>query len=275
MEEKTDTHKKSEAIEEMVDGVKAIANPEKESAKISETLNDAAAQTMTSSDDGSITISKTTVWQIVSAILVIALMVALYPGSSTGGVVADNGGAVVANNNGADIDMVALADDDHFKGDVDAPVVIVEFSDYECPFCTRFYEQTLSQIEKEYIDTGKVKFVYRDFPLGFHTQAQKAAEAAECAGEQDKYYDMHDKLFDNGVAGGVDSFKQFASEIGLNTGDFNDCLDSGEMADEVAKDMRDGQAAGVTGTPGFIINGQLVSGAQPFSAFKQVIDAAL
>lgn len=173
------------------------------------------------------------------------------------------------------IDMKQLADDDHFKGDDNAPVVIVEFSDFECPFCTRFYSETLALIEETYINTGKVKFVYRDFPLSFHPNAQKAAEAAECAGEQDKYYEMHDKLFEEGVNGGVNSFKQFASDIGLDTNKFNECLDSGEMASEVQKDMQDGSAVGIRGTPGFIINGQLVSGAQPFSNFKQVIDAEL
>tara|TARA_Y100000310_G_scaffold92944_1_gene90531 strand:- start:38 stop:751 length:714 start_codon:yes stop_codon:yes gene_type:complete len=90
----------------------------------------------------------------------------------------------------------------YFKGDAEAPVTIVEFSDFECPFCTRFWSQTLPSIESEYIDTGKVKFHYRDFPLGFHQNAQKAAEAARCAGEQggnDAYFEMHDKIFDEGV----------------------------------------------------------------------------
>jgi protein-disulfide isomerase len=173
------------------------------------------------------------------------------------------------------IDMEELIDDDTIKGNPNAPVTIVEWSDFECPFCTRFYEETLGQITKEYIDTGKVKLVYRDFPLGFHAQAQKAAEAAECAGEQGKFWEMHDALFDNGVSGGVTSFKSFAKDIGLNTEDFDECLDSGQMADEVKKDMADGQRVGITGTPGFIINGQLVTGAQPFENFRQVIEAEL
>ncbi|MBR9676308.1 DsbA family protein [Candidatus Woesearchaeota archaeon] len=171
--------------------------------------------------------------------------------------------------------MKTLIDDDAVKGDPNAVVTIVEWSDFECPFCARFYSETLGQILSEYVDTGKVKFVYRDYPLSFHPQAQKAAEAAECAGEQDKYFEMHDLLFEKGVKGGVASFKQFASDIGLDTAKFNTCLDTGAMASEVAKDMRDGQSLGIRGTPGFIINGQLVSGAQPFSAFKQVIDAKL
>jgi protein-disulfide isomerase len=173
------------------------------------------------------------------------------------------------------IDMVALMDDDVVKGDPNAPVTIVEWSDFECPFCARFYEQTLGQITTEYIDTGKVKLVYRDFPLSFHTQAQKAAEAAECAKDQNKFWEMHDKLFESGVSGGVESFKQYAADIGLNTATFNSCLDSGEKAAEIKKDMDDGTAVGIRGTPGFIINGQLVSGAQPFENFKSVIEAEL
>jgi protein-disulfide isomerase len=172
-------------------------------------------------------------------------------------------------------DMVALIDDDDVKGDPNAPVTIVEWSDFECPFCGRFYSDTLGQIQSEYIDTGKVKLVYRDFPLSFHANAQKSAEAAECAGEQDKFWEMHDLLFERGVTGGVTAFKQFAAELGLDTGDFNTCLDTGAMAAETAKDMADGGQAGVRGTPGFVINGQLVSGAQPFSNFKQIIDAEL
>ena len=117
--------------------------------------------------------------------------------------------------------------------------------------------------------------IYRDFPLNFHQNAQKAAEAAECAGEQDKYWEMHDVLFEKGVQGGVSGFKQYARDIGLKTADFDKCLDSGQMAGEVRKDMSDGQRAGVQGTPAFWVNGQEISGAQPFGAFQQIIDAAL
>jgi len=173
------------------------------------------------------------------------------------------------------VDMKPLVDDDDVKGDPDAPVTIVEWSDFECPFCARFYSQTLSQIDENYIKTGKVKLIFRDFPLNFHANAQKAAEAAECAGEQDKYWEMHDKLFEDGVKGGVDSYKEFAKGLGLDTTEFDSCLDSGEMADEVAKDMRDGSSNGIKGTPGFLINGKLVSGAQPYAVFKQAIDEAL
>ena len=171
--------------------------------------------------------------------------------------------------------MAFLIDDDEIKGDSNAPVTIVEWGDFECPFCARFYSQTLSLIDNNYIKTGKVKLVYRDFPFSFHANAQKSAEAAECAGEQGKYWEMHDKLFESGISGGVNSFKQYAKEMGLSSAEFDDCLDSGKMEQEVKKDMQDGSAAGITGTPGFIINGVLVSGAQPYDAFKQVIESEL
>jgi len=228
------------------------------------------------SEHDTIKIRKDALWKYSTFILLGVLIIGWYMTS--------DGGTGVANNAGnqpsqlpptAGEKVKVSADDDAFKGDKNAPVTIIEFSDYECPFCTRFYTQTLAQIQKEYIDTGKVKFVYRDFPLGFHQNAQKAAEAAECAGEQDRYFDMHDKLFENGVAGGVASFKKFAGQIGLNQGDFDNCLDSGEMTSEVKKDFQDGQSYGVSGTPAFFVNGKLISGAQPFSAFKQMIDAEL
>ena len=173
------------------------------------------------------------------------------------------------------VDMELLLDDDAVKGDPDAPVTIIEWSEFECPYCARFYNQAYSQIIKEYVDTGKVKIVFRDYPLSFHKNAQKAAEAAECAGDQEKYYAMHDKLFEEGVVGGVDTFKKYAVDLGLDSTEFDNCLDSGKHAEEVAKDMAAGQAAGISGTPGFLINGKLVSGAQPFENFKAIIDAEL
>lgn len=173
------------------------------------------------------------------------------------------------------VDPESLLDDDAVKGDPDAPVTIVEFSDYECPFCGRHFQQTYPQIVTNYIDTGKVKLVYRDFPLSFHPQAQKAAEAAECAGEQGKYFEMHDKLFENQQTLSVANYKTWAGELGLSQTAFDECLDSGSMAAEVATDMSAGQAAGVTGTPGFFVNGVKISGAQPYSVFETAIEAAL
>ncbi|MBI2582348.1 DsbA family protein [Candidatus Woesearchaeota archaeon] len=216
-------------------------------------------------------------WKITTVALIVILAVVAFKGSfggaPTGGAVVPTGGAEPSPT--VDIDMEELLDDDDVKGDKDAPVTIVEWSDYECPFCGRFYTETLPSLEQEYIKTGKVKFVYRDFPLSFHPNAQKAAEAAECAGEQGKYWEMHNMLFEQGVQGGVAGFKQYAKTLGLNSAKFDTCLDSGAMAAEVRADMADGTSVGIQGTPGFIVNGKLISGAQPFTVFKQVIDAEL
>jgi len=166
-------------------------------------------------------------------------------------------------------------DDDPFIGSKDAPVTIIEFSDFQCPFCKRA-EPTIKQILETYGD--KIRFVYRDFPLTFHQNAQKAAEAAECADEQGKFWEYHDLLFEKQTewsSDGVKKFKEYAVQLNLNTKDFNDCLDSGKMISEVNKDFQDGQSYGVTGTPTFFINNELISGAQPFEVFKQKIEEAL
>ena len=173
------------------------------------------------------------------------------------------------------VNLEELANEDKVLGDPDAKVTIVEFSDFECPFCGRFYTQTLPQLKEEYFDTGKVKLVYRDFPLSFHPQAQPAAEAAECANEQDKFWEFHDKIFDNQSSMSTTNYKQWAADLGLDTEQFNSCLDDGKYRAEVQADFSAGQAAGVSGTPTFFINGQKIVGAQPFSVFKQIIDAEL
>ncbi len=166
-------------------------------------------------------------------------------------------------------------EDDSVKGQDNAPVTMIEFSDYECPFCERFYVQTLPQIQKDYIDTGKVKFVYRDYPLSFHLNATKAAEAAECAGEQKKYWEYHDVLFQHQNALDNKSLKQYAIDLGLNTAAFNQCLDSGAMLGEVQKDFKEGSRLGIRGTPTFFINGTRVVGAQPYDSLKQIIEREL
>ena len=168
------------------------------------------------------------------------------------------------------------ADDDPVKGNANAPVTIIEFSDFQCPFCAKFFTETLSLIDEKYINTGKVKLVYRDFPLeNIHPQATPAAQAAECADEQGKYYEYHDKLFENQQLLSLDNYKRWAVELGLDAKQFNDCVDSKKYASEVQKDLADGSAAGVTGTPAFFINGKSVSGAQPFTVFEALIEAEL
>lgn len=163
-------------------------------------------------------------------------------------------------------------DTDASKGSAKAPITLVEFSDFQCPFCKRARD-TVKQI----IDTygNKVHYVFRDFPLSFHQQAHKAAEAAECAGEQGKYWEYNAKLFDAQGAQDVDHLKQYAKEFKLNSKKFDDCLDSGKMSAEVDKDAQEGSKAGVTGTPAYFINGIFVSGAQPFEKFKSIIDEEL
>lgn len=169
-------------------------------------------------------------------------------------------------------------DDDPQKGPSDAKVTIIEFSDFQCPYCKKA-EPTLKQIFDEY--GSNVRLVFRDFPLSFHQYAQKASEASECAYEQGKYWEYHDVLYEKQDALDVASLKQYAKDLGLDSAKFDSCLDSGKYASEVQKDFQDGQAAGVSGTPSFFIldeNGNVVEnivGAQPFSAFKTVIDPLL
>lgn len=166
-------------------------------------------------------------------------------------------------------------------GDPNAPVTIVEFSDYQCPFCGRFFRETKAQLDEQYIATGKVRFVYKDFPIdNIHAQARDAALAAECAGAQDMYWDMHDRIFagidewgENESA--VDIFKGYAVKLGLDSNTFNECLDNRTFADEVQNDLEEGQRAGTTGTPTFFINGRKIVGAQPLAAFVQIIEEEL
>jgi len=167
------------------------------------------------------------------------------------------------------------AEDDPTKGSKNAKVTIIEFADYQCPYCGYFFTKVLPEVEKNYIKTGKVKFVYRDFPLNFHQNAQKAAEAAECADKQGKFWQYHDKLYQDQKVLDTESLKKYAAELKLNTDSFNKCLDSGEMAGEVQKDFEDGTKYGVSGTPSFFINGIPLEGAQPYSAFEEIIKEEL
>jgi protein-disulfide isomerase len=167
---------------------------------------------------------------------------------------------------------------DHILGNKNAKVAIVEYSDFECPFCRRFWEETLPQIRKDFIETGKAFLVYRHFPLAFHPSAKPAAYAVECANEQGKFWQMHDKIFEEQKTTpqfSANDLKKWAAAIGLDTAKFNQCLDSEKYAKRVSDDLNSGQAAGVSGTPTFFINGQKVVGAQPYENFKQVIDNLL
>jgi protein-disulfide isomerase len=154
---------------------------------------------------------------------------------------------------------------DHIRGNANAKITLIVVSDYQCPYCQR-HEPTISQVLKDYGD--KVRVVWRNMPLtSIHPYAQKAAEAGECAGDQGKFWEMHDKLFEN--------LKSYAKDLGLNTSKFNDCLDSGKMASKIQKQSAEAQAAGISGTPGTFVNTELVKGAYPFETFKTIIDGLL
>lgn len=178
------------------------------------------------------------------------------------------------------------ADDDPVKGNPDAAVTIIEFSDFQCPFCQRFYLQTLPQLEREYIETGKVNLVYRDMPLRhIHPNAVPAHVAAECADEQGRFWEYHDILFERvNEWGKIDAgrlasqLKAYADEIGLDSS-FDACVTTPEMLQEVQDDYRHATQYGITGTPSFFIGNddgyESIYGAQPYTVFKQIIDSKL
>ena len=173
-----------------------------------------------------------------------------------------------------------------FLGSQDAKVVLVEFSDYQCPFCARHSQLTLPPIMKEFVDAGKVKYVLRDFPIpALHPQSPKSHEAAHCAGEQGKYWQMHDRLFGDIRSQDADKLAAHAKALRLDGRKFQQCLESGRNAAAVKKAIEDGQRAGVRGTPTFFVGvsedgrtvqaTRMLRGAQPYERFKAVIDLAL
>jgi len=189
-------------------------------------------------------------------------------------------------NNSQDTSGSALAalevDDDVILGNPDAKVTLIEFSDYQCPFCGKFFTEVEPLLREEYIQTGKVRMIYKDFAF-LGPESLAAAEAAECAKDQSKYWDYHDALFEMEISDGkensgnlsVTALKLFASNVGLNQEQFDSCLDSKKYKSEVEKDYKDGQAIGVRATPTLFINGQKIEGALPYDVFKEVIEVAL
>lgn len=164
---------------------------------------------------------------------------------------------------------------DYIRGAKNAKVTLIEYSDYQCPFCLR-HESSIQQALKDY--PNDVRVVYRNFPLtSIHPEAQKAAEAALCAGQQGKYWEMHDEIFKANEANlmSVAKWKEIAGTIKLDTNKFNDCLDNGKTAAQVAQSEQEGADAGVQGTPGTFVNGTLVEGAVPYATLKSMIDSKL
>jgi protein-disulfide isomerase len=168
-------------------------------------------------------------------------------------------------------------------GRVDAPLTMVEFTDYQCPYCRRFHQETFEQLKKNWIDTGKLRYVGRDLPLDFHTHARGAAIAARCAGEQGRFWDMRNQLFSNQNRLAQSDLTEHAHTLGLDEQSFNACLQSGRFAQEIDRDLADAKAIGIEGTPSFIlgrfsgdaVEGLKLVGAQPYSIFQAELNKQL
>jgi len=203
----------------------------------------------------------------------------------------DSSGTATSNSSGTPSQTVKVSvDDDAVLGNPNAPITIIEFTDYQCIFCRKFWTETFSQLKKDYIDAGKVKLVVRDFPLtNLHPMAEVSVEAAECVREKggdSAYFKMHDKIFgeqnklspSSTASYAKDDLLKWANDLGY---DISSCLGSGKYKSEVAKDLADAQSAGFGGTPGFVImksgdsEGIPIKGAYPYSAFQKALDAEL
>jgi protein-disulfide isomerase len=172
----------------------------------------------------------------------------------------------VSNNEQSAAQVSPIDATDHVFGDPKAAVQMIVYSDFECPFCAKFAE-TMKKVEENFKD--KIVITFRQYPLPIHPQAEKAAEASECAAEQGKFWEMHDRLFANNIASNmnVEQYKKDAVDLSLNQEQFNQCLDSGKYAEKVSQQKTDGTKAGVTGTPTIFVNGNIYPGAYPFEDF--------
>ena len=283
-------------------------DPQSNVSEVSNVLeqSDVLEQSHQTNDDAKVTINKSTFNNLLKGIVVAIAITAFFGGYFVG--TFDNTDSGVSNEeikeiltaiqkapvpqptqqpsqpNAPQIFQISL-DDDPFKGDPNAPVIVVEFSDFQCPFCSRFYQQTLPLIQENYIDTGKIKFVYRDLPLdSLHPNARLTHIAAECADEQEKFWEYHDVLFDKQSQwqrlSSTDlpiTLTQYAADLGIQTESFETCLESEEMANEVKKDVSDAARYGSTGTPTFFVGNEedgfiKLVGAQPYAAFQAAIE---
>jgi len=203
----------------------------------------------------------------------------------------DSTGSNAPSNPGSNADAPSqkieiTADDDPFLGNINAKVEVIEFSDYQCPFCRKYWAESYPQLKKDFIDTGKIKYVFRDFPLNFHPSAPLAAVAANCVREQkgnEGYFKFHDIAFTEQAKLGSGTVQFTEEDIflwvnqieGIDQTKFNTCYNDPAQIAEVEKDLADGAKAGVSGTPSFFINGKLIVGAQPYSVLKTEIENAL
>jgi protein-disulfide isomerase len=177
-----------------------------------------------------------------------------------------------------------IQEDDVVRGDPQAPITILEYSDFTCGYCEKFFHETFPQLLSEYIETGKVRFVYRDFPRAPGGPALHSSQAARCAGKQDAYWPMHDRLFNSHGQLSMDQLKGYAKELGLKTDTFAQCLDNNEFVTDIFKDRMEGGSLGIRGTPAFVLfptnvpdnpNLILIPGAFPFETFQEQIDKLL
>lgn len=174
--------------------------------------------------------------------------------------------------------------DDPVLGDAEAPLVLVEFADYQCPYCARHHQQTLPRLRQQFVDTGKLQYVYKDYPLEFHPEAKAAALAANCAGDQKQYWPMHDALYANYRNLGAALYERLAGELNLDLTAFNACLKDVEQQQEIRIDRTYGEGLGVQGTPHFflgrmkdgrVVDARPISGAQPYQVFSAALGELL
>lgn len=230
-----------------------------------------------------IQIKKETLWKVAAFVFAALWLFSLYSNGSFGNF---GGGEDIkqvnptVQNPTAENIQVKIDGSDPVLGDKNAEISIIEFSDFQCPFCARAYNDALTQFKKsDYYKNGKVNLVYKHFPLSsIHPFAQKAAEASVCAQEQGKFWEMHDKIFENQNALSVDNLKSYAKSIGLNQAKFDSCLDDGKAESKVSSDLNQATSAGAQGTPYFVLinkNGDtvVVSGAQPWANFEAAINS--
>jgi protein-disulfide isomerase len=164
------------------------------------------------------------------------------------------------------------------QGNPDAKVTVIEYSDYECPFCSKFYSESYGKLKTEYIDTGKINFIFKDFPLGFHEKAIPAAAAANCVLRDlgnEKYFEMHDMIFSNQNSMSDANYKKWALDLGMDSSSYDSCIVDSSILDEINGDLTEGGQLGVSGTPSFFIDGNLIVGAQPYSVISAEIEKAL
>ncbi len=176
-----------------------------------------------------------------------------------------------------------IQDDDVVRGDPKAPITLLEYSDFTCHYCKKFFHDTFPKLLSEYIETGKVRFVYRDYPRGFGNPL-RAADAARCAGEQNAYWPMHDRLFNSDGQFSAENLNQYAAELKLQQGQFSKCLEDHKYFSDIEKDLKDAGSLGIRGTPGFVLfptqvpdepNLILIPGAFPYETFKEEIEKLL